>query len=88
MTNHSYVDDIVGVGNPVVIENIVKIIKLLEERKKFTFSNINSVIVKILNKDRGYRGPIAQICKGPINMACTSKYVGEILTNSYEWQYE
>ena len=51
-----YVDDIAGVGNPMLIENTVENIRLLEERKKFTFSNIKSVIVKIGNKGRGYRG--------------------------------
>ena len=38
----------------MVIENTVKNVKLLEVRKKFTFSNIKSVIVKIGNKDGGF----------------------------------
>ena len=52
--NLLYVDDIVGEGKPMVIENTVKSIKQLEERKKFTFSNIKSDMIKIGNKDRGY----------------------------------
>ena len=49
-----YVDDIVGVSNSMVIRNTDKTVKLLEEREKFTFCNVKSVIVKIGNKDRGY----------------------------------
>ena len=54
VSNPIYVDDIVGVGCPMVIEKTVEHLKPLEETKKFTFSNIKSVIVKIGNKDRGY----------------------------------
>ena len=50
-----HVDDIVGVGSPMVIENTVKNLKLLEEGKTFTFSNIKSVVFNVGNKDRGYR---------------------------------
>ena len=41
----------------MVIENTVKYLKLFEERKKLTFSSIISVMVKMGNKDTGYRGP-------------------------------
>ena len=78
INNLLYVDDIVGVGSSMVIENTVKNLKLLEERKKFTFCNIKSIIVKIRNKDRGYRRPKTQVSKGPINMANTTKCLGEI----------
>ena len=74
-------DDIVGVGSPMVIENTVKNLELLEEGKMLTFSNIKSVIVKIGHKDGGYRGPKTQVSKGPINMANTATYLGEIIHN-------
>ena len=71
-----YVDDIVVVGSPMVIENTIKNLKLLEERDMFTFSNIKSVVAK-----RGYRGPKTQVSKGPINIANTTTYMGEIIHN-------
>ena len=37
INNLLYVDDIVGVGNPMVIENTVRNLKLLEEREKVYF---------------------------------------------------
>ena len=46
INNPLYVDDIFGIGNPMVIENTVSNLKLLEERKKLTLSNIKSVLVK------------------------------------------
>ena len=76
--NLLYADDIVGVGSQLVIEDTVKNVKLLEERKKFTFSNIKSIIV---NKDRGYWGPKTQVSKAPISMANPTKYLGEIFHN-------
>ena len=47
----------------------------------FTFSNIKSVIVKVGNRDKGYPGPKTQVSKGPIIMASTTKYMGEIIHN-------
>ena len=51
INNLLFVDDMIGVSNPMVIENTAKNLKLLEERKKFTFDSIKSVTVKIGNKD-------------------------------------
>ena len=81
INNLLYVDNIVGVGRPMVVENTGRNLKLLEERKKFTFSNIKSVIVKIGIKDRGYWRPKTQVSKEPINMASTTKYLEEIFHN-------
>ena len=66
VNNVLYVDDIVGVGSPMVIENTVKHLTLFEERKKSTFSNTKNVIVNIGYKDRGYQEPKAQVSKGLI----------------------
>ena len=38
-----------------VIENTAKNLKLVDERKKFTFSSIKISMVKIGSKDGGYR---------------------------------
>ena len=46
-----------------------------------TFSNVKSVIVKIGNKDRGYRGSKIQLSIGPISMSNTTKYLGKIFHN-------
>ena len=73
ISNLLYVDDIVELGNPIVMENTARNLKLLEERKKFTFSNIKNVIVKIGNKDRG---PKTKVNKGWISLANTTKYLG------------
>ena len=81
INNLLYVDVIVGVGNLVVIENTVKNVMLLEERKQLTFSNIKSAIIIIGSQDRGYRVPSTKVSKGPINIANTSKYLGEIFHN-------
>ena len=46
INNLLYVDDIVGIFSPMVIENTVKILKLLEE-KTVTLSSIKSVVVVV-----------------------------------------
>ena len=60
----------------MAIENSVKNSKVLEERKKFPFSNAKGVIVKVGTKDRGYRGPKTQVNNEPISMTNTSRYLG------------
>ena len=55
INNLLYVDDIVGVGSPMVRENTVRHLKLLEERKVY-IQHIKIGMVKTGNRDGGYRG--------------------------------
>ena len=65
----------------MAIENTLRNLKLLDERKMFTLSSIKRSILKIRETKRGCQVPKTQVRRGLINIANTRMYQGEVLHN-------